>query len=183
MSAVDVPVRTRIDAGAMSLAVLRIATGLLFLWAFFDKAFGLGYATPAKNAWFSGGSPTKGFLGRVDVGPFQSTFRDWAGAWWADTLFMVGLLAIGVALVLGIGLRIAAVAGTLMMLLMWAAEWPPAQQNSAGEATMSTNPVIEYHVVYALVLIVVAATASGAVWGMARWWADLPFVRANPWLK
>ena len=63
------------------------------------------------------------------------------------------------------------------------AEWPPAQQNSAGEATMSTNPVIEYHVVYALVLIAVAATASGAAWSLARWWADLPFVRANPWLK
>jgi len=183
MSAVDVPVRTRTDAGPISLAVLRIATGLLFLWAFADKAFGLGYATQAKNAWFSGGSPTKGFLGRVDVGPFQSTFRDWAGAWWADTLFMVGLLAIGVALVLGIGLRVAAGAGALMMLLMWAAEWPPAQHNSAGELTMSTNPVIEYHIVYALVLVVVAATASGTTWGLASWWADLPFVRSNPWLR
>jgi thiosulfate dehydrogenase [quinone] large subunit len=183
MSAVHVPVRTRTDVGAMSLAVLRIATGLLFLWAFFDKAFGLGYATQEKNAWFSGGSPTKGFLGRVNVGPFESTFRDWAGAWWADTLFMVGLFAIGVALVLGIGLRIAAVTGTVMMLLMWAAEWPPAQHNSAGELTMSTNPVIDYHIVYALVLIVVAATASGATWGLARWWADLPFVRSNPWLQ
>jgi thiosulfate dehydrogenase [quinone] large subunit len=183
MSAVHVPVRTRTDVGAMSLAVLRIATGLLFLWAFFDKAFGLGYATQAKNAWFSGGSPTKGFLGRVNVGPFESMFRDWAGDWWADTLFMVGLLAIGVALVLGIGLRVAAVTGTLMMLLMWAAEWPLAQHNSAGEATMSTNPVIDYHIVYALVLIVVATTASGAIWSLTQWWSALPFVRANPWLK
>ncbi|HEX7304981.1 DoxX family membrane protein [Lentzea sp.] len=183
MSAVHSPARTHTDVGAMSLAVLRIATGLLFLWAFFDKAFGLGYATQDKNAWFSGGSPTKGFLGRVDVGPFQSMFRDWAGAWWADMLFMVGLLAIGVALVLGIGLRVAAAAGTLMMLLMWAAEWPPAQHNSAGEATMSTNPVIDYHVVYAIVLIVLAATASGAVWGLARWWDTLPFVKSNAWLR
>ncbi|MDX8034966.1 DoxX family membrane protein [Lentzea sp. BCCO 10_0856] len=183
MSAVQVPVRTRADAGAMSLAVLRIATGLLFLWAFFDKAFGLGYATPEKNAWFSGGSPTKGFLGNVHVGPFESTFRAWAGAWWADTLFMLGLLAIGVALVLGIGLRIAAIAGALMMLLMWAAEWPPAQHNSLGEATRSTNPLIDYHIVYALVLIVVAATASGAVWSLAHWWSGLPLVRSNPWLK
>lgn len=183
MSAVHAPVRTRTDAGALSLAVLRIATGLLFLWAFVDKAFGLGYATQPKNAWFSGGSPTKGFLSRVDVGPFQSVFHDIAGAWWADGLFMIGLLAIGVALVLGIGLRISAVAGSLMMLLMWAAEWPPAQHNAAGEATMSTNPIIEYHIVYALVLIALAATASGAVWGLARWWAELPFVKANTWLR
>ena len=183
MSAVQTADRTRADVSAIPLAVLRIATGLLFLWAFFDKAFGLGYATPGKNAWFSGGSPTKGFLGNVRVGPFESAFHAWAGAWWADTLFMLGLLAIGLALVLGIGLRVAAVAGSLMMLLMWAAEWPPAQHNSAGEATRSTNPLIDYHVVYALVLVVVAATAGGAVWSLARWWSTLPVVRANPWLR
>ena len=58
MSAVHVPVRTRTDAGAMSLAVLRIATGLLFLWAFFDKAFGLGYATPAQSRNADWNGPT-----------------------------------------------------------------------------------------------------------------------------
>jgi len=65
-------------------AVLRIATGLIFVWAFVDKLFGLGYATPAAKSWLSGGSPTKGFLGNVAVGPFQSMFHAWAGAPWAD---------------------------------------------------------------------------------------------------
>ena len=46
---------------------------------------------------------------------------------------MIGLLAIGIALILGVGLRIAAVSGTLMMLGMWAAEWPLAKFTSAGE--------------------------------------------------
>ena len=32
---------------------------LRFLWAFLDKAFGLGYATPSGNAWINGGSPTR----------------------------------------------------------------------------------------------------------------------------
>ncbi|MCG8922832.1 DoxX family membrane protein [Lentzea sp. CC55] len=183
MSAVHAPARTQAETGAMALAVLRIATGLLFLWAFVDKAFGLGYATQPKNAWFEGGSPTKGFLSRVAVGPFEPVFHDIAGAWWADVLFMAGLLAIGVALVLGIGLRIAAAGGAVMMLLMWAAEWPPAQHTSGGEPTMSTNPVIDYHVVYALVLIALAATASGATRGLARRWNTLPVVKANPWLR
>ncbi|MET9633255.1 DoxX family membrane protein [Lentzea sp. NPDC006480] len=183
MSAVHAPARTRTETGAVALAVLRIATGLLFLWAFVDKAFGLGYATQPKNAWFSGGSPTKGFLSRVDVGPFESVFHDIAGTWWADLLFMAGLFTVGVALVLGIGLRIAAASGAVMMVLMWAAEWPPAQHTSSGEATMSTNPIIDYHVVYALVLIALAATASSAIWSLARWWNDQPVVRANPWLR
>jgi thiosulfate dehydrogenase [quinone] large subunit len=183
MSALKSKALTRTDVGAKSLAVLRITTGLLFLWAFADKAFGLGYATQSKNAWLSGGSPTKGFLSRVSVGPLESTFHELAGTWWADTLFMLGLLAVGVALVLGIGLRIAAGIGVLMMLLMWIAEWPPAQLTSAGEPTMSTNPLIDYHVIYALVLVVLTATASGATWGMARQWSGLPIVQANPWLQ
>ena len=38
-------------------------------------ATGLGYATPSAKAWIHGGSPTKGFLSSIDVGPFQGTFH------------------------------------------------------------------------------------------------------------
>lgn len=171
------------DRAARPLAVLRIVTGLTFLWAFFDKAFGLGYSTVSERAWINGGSPTKGFLSHVAVGPLESTFHSWAGAAWADWLFMLGLLAIGVALVLGIGMRIAAVATALMMLMMWAAEWPLAQHTSAGAASGSTNPLIDYHVIYAIVAIVLAYAAAGDTWGLGRMWAKLPFVQANRWLR
>jgi thiosulfate dehydrogenase (quinone) large subunit len=167
---------------AKFLAVVRVAVGFAFLWAFLDKTFGLGYATPSARAWINGGSPTKGFLSRVAVGPFESTFHTWAGAPWADWLFMLGLLGIGIALILGIGLRIAAVSGTVMMLLMWAAEWPLAKVTSAGEPSMSTNPIVDYHIVYALVLIPVAMTYAGNTWGLGRLWAKLPFVQRNRWL-
>ena len=33
-----------------SLAVLRLATGFIFLWAFLDKTFGLGFSTPVERA-------------------------------------------------------------------------------------------------------------------------------------
>ncbi|WP_372444755.1 DoxX family membrane protein [Crossiella equi] len=164
-------------------ALLRITMGLVFLWAFFDKTFGWGYATTAQNAWLNGGSPTKGFLGRVDTGPFAETFRAIGGAWWADWLFMLGLLGIGVALTLGIGLRVAAVSGTVMMLLMWAAEWPPDRFTAAGQPTMSTNPLLDYHVVYALVLIALALAYAGNTWGLGRWWAQRTAVRHNHWLR
>ena len=164
------------------LAVFRVVLGLEFLWAFFDKTFGLGYATPAARAWINGGSPTKGFLSRVAVGPFEETFHAWAGAPWADWLFMAGLLGIGIALILGIGLRVAAVSGTVMMVLMWAAEWPLAKFTSAGEPSMSTNPIIDYHLIYALALIAVAVTYAGHTWGLGRLWARLPFVTRNRWL-
>jgi thiosulfate dehydrogenase [quinone] large subunit len=167
---------------ARFLAVFRVVLGFEFLWAFLDKTFGLGYATPASRAWINGGSPTKGFLSRVAVGPLEGTFHSIAGATWADWLFMAGLLGIGIALILGIGLRIAAVSGTLMMLLMWAAEWPLAKFTSAGEPTMSVNPIVDYHIIYALALIALAVTYAGHIWGLGRQWARLPFVQRNRWL-
>lgn len=33
------------------LGVLRITIGFYFLWAFLDKTFGLGFATPAERSW------------------------------------------------------------------------------------------------------------------------------------
>lgn len=148
---------------AYVFAGLRLLTGFIFLWAFLDKTFGFGYATQSGNGWIDGGSPTKGFLSGVAAGPMESTFHDWAGDAWADWLFMLGLLGIGVALILGIGLRLAAIAGTLMVALMWIAEWPPAKHLSDGSPSMSTNPFAEYHVVYAVVLIALAAVGAGAV--------------------
>jgi thiosulfate dehydrogenase (quinone) large subunit len=165
------------------LAVLRIVMGLTFLWAFLDKTFGWGYATTGSQAWINGGSPTKGFLAHVEVGPFQSVLRDWAGSGWANWLFMLALLGIGIALTLGIGMRIAAVSGTLLLALMWIAEWPLARFDSTGAATSSTNPIIDYHFIYVLVVIVLALFAAGNTWGLGRQWAKLDVVRQNPWLR
>jgi thiosulfate dehydrogenase (quinone) large subunit len=125
---------------AKFLAVFRVAVGFVFLWAFLDKTFGLGYATPSAKAWINGGSPTKGFLSGVAAGPLESTFHSWAGAPWADWLFMAGLLGIGLALTLGVALRIAAASGTVMMLFMWAAEWPLAKHTSARWPTSPPGP-------------------------------------------
>lgn len=170
-------------AQAHTLASLRILTGFVFLWAFLDKTFGLGYATASGKGWIDGGSPTKGFLSSVAAGPMQSTFRSWAGAAWADWLFMLGLLGVGMAVMTGVALRPAAVAGTAMMALMWIAEWPPARHLSNGAPSMSTDPFGDYHVIYAAALIAVAATSAGATWGLGRLWARLPIVRDQAWLR
>ena len=169
------------SGGAIAIALLRLSIGFVFLWAFFDKLFGLGYATPSERAWIHGGSPTKGFLSHVDVGPFQSAFNSIAGTWWADTLFMLGLLGVGLAVMLGVFLNVSAIAGSLMMVLMWAAEWPLAQFTSSGELTGSTNPFMDYHLIYALVLIVLAVIGAGRYFGIAPWWARVTGGKA--WLR
>lgn len=164
-----------------ALAVLRLATGFVFLWAFLDKTFGWHYSTVGDGAWIKGGSPTEGFLSHVEVGPFQSWFRSIAGAGWADWLFMLGLLGLGVALISGVAVRAAAVAGVLLMAFMWFAEFPFAQTDSTGAPTGSTNPLTDYHFIYAIVLVVLALTYSGTTWGLGKWWARRRFVSEHRW--
>ncbi|MEV4536618.1 hypothetical protein AB0J82_22810 [Asanoa sp. NPDC049518] len=170
------------NTAARALAVLRIATGFVFLWAFLDKTFGLGFSTPSERSWINGGSPTKGFLSHVEVGPFQSVAHSMAGTWWADTLFMAGMAAVGVALIAGIGLRVSAAAGGLIMAMMWLAEFPLDRFTAAGEPSGSTNPITDYHLVYAVVLVVLAAGYAGHTWGLGRIWARLPLVQKNRWM-
>jgi thiosulfate dehydrogenase [quinone] large subunit len=71
---------------------------------------------------------------------------------------------------------VAAVSGTALMLLMYLAEWPFA----AGAG--STNPLVDYHIIYALALIVIAALAAGDTWGFGAQWKALPLVQRNHWL-
>ncbi|WP_243696811.1 DoxX family protein [Labedella endophytica] len=162
--------------GRRSLAVLRLATGFIFLWAFLDKTFGLGFSTPVERAWVNGGAPAQGFLmSEGVVGPFKDVFASLATPL-TDWLFMAGMLGIGVAVMAGIGLRVSAVVGSLIMVLMYVAEWP-FMANAA-----STNPLVDYHIIYALALIVIAAVSAGDTWGIGAWWKSLPLVRAQRWL-
>lgn len=170
-------------AGTRALAVLRIAVGFVFLWAFVDKFFGLHYSTASANAWINGGSPTKGFLSGVAVGPFESLFHSFAGATWANWLFMAGLLGIGVAMMAGIAMRIAAASGVLLLAFMWIAAYPLAQFTSAGAATRSTNPFVDDHLINAIVLVVVALCGAGATWGFGKVWAKIPFVERHSWAR
>ncbi|MEO6122425.1 MAG: hypothetical protein ABIR32_01850 [Ilumatobacteraceae bacterium] len=168
----------------IAAAVGRMLLGFTFLWAFLDKTFGLGYSTASANAWIRHGSPTYGFLAHVSVGPFESVFHSIAGNWLVNWLFMLGLLGIGVALFAGVALRAAAAAGVLMLVLMWAAEWPMARYNSAGELTGSTSPFVDYHLVYAITLVMIAlVVGAGSTWGLADRWASIPFVAKHSWLK
>ena len=59
-------------------------------------------------------------------GPLADFYTGLAGNAIVDWVFMLGLLGIGVALILGIGMRIAAVSGAAMLIMMWSAVLPPA---------------------------------------------------------
>lgn len=153
-------------------ALTRLCLGWLFLWSFLDKTFGLGVDTPRAESWINGASPTSGFLNFGTSGPLAGLFQPLVGAAWVDWLYMTGLLGLGIALVLGIGLRIAAIAGLTLLALIWTAQlWP------------ERNPFMDHHIVYALVLVGLALGKAGDTWGLGRWWSSTDLVQRFPLLR
>jgi uncharacterized membrane protein YphA (DoxX/SURF4 family) len=147
-------------------AAVRIGFGWVFLWAFLDKLLGLGFPTRPEQAWLAGASPTVGYLANATAGPLSGLYRSIAGAAWVDWSFMLGLLALGVALLLGVAVRLAGCAGALLMLMIWSSHLPPAQ-----------NPIIDEHIIYALTLLALAASRAGDTLGLGRWWARRTFAQ------
>jgi thiosulfate dehydrogenase [quinone] large subunit len=166
-----------------TLAVTRLSLGWVFLWAFLDKTFALGFATGrdaetdavdrfGDAAWINGGSPTEGFLKFGADGPFQGFYNSIAGAALVDWLFMLGLLGIGLALTLGIATRLACAAGAILYLMMWTVVLPP-----------ENNPVLDDHILGAISLVVLALLNAGDTWGLGKRLAGTRLVQAHPVLR
>ncbi|MGV8142410.1 MAG: hypothetical protein ACP5NS_02125 [Candidatus Pacearchaeota archaeon] len=158
-------------------AIVRIAMGLIFLWAFFDKLLGLGFATcrdsttdvvnyMCDKAWVNGGSPTFGFLTYGVHGPLTSLYNSLASSTLVEWLFMLGLFFIGFTLTFGIMIRLGALSGSLMLLLMYLGLLPP-----------ENHPFIDDHIIYAFVMLGFAFVHTCKHLGFGEWWTNLGFVR------
>jgi thiosulfate dehydrogenase (quinone) large subunit len=165
------------------VGVLRLSLGWVFLWAFLDKAFALGFDTGRNTdtgvvtrfgdaAWIHGGSPTKGFLKFGTDGPLASFYQSFAGAVWADWLFMIALLGIGLALSLGVAMRISTVSGVALLIMMWSAVLPPAN-----------NPFMDDHIIYALTLVALLMAGAGTTLGLGKAWNRLGIVKRHGFLR
>ena len=141
-----------------TIAIARLLLSFTFLWAFFDKLYGLNHATKSAQAWLHGGSPTEGYL-RATQGPFAGVFHALAGQTWVDWVFLIGLAGIGLALLIGVAVRIAVVTGTLLLAMMWAASLP-----------LHANPAIDEHVLYIVLLWIIFFGYPNQVLSLGSWW-------------
>ena len=57
-------------------------------------------------------------------------------------------------------------------MLMWTAVLPP-----------DNNPFLDDHLIYALLLAILAMTAAGHTLGLGKMWEKFSFVKQNPILK
>jgi thiosulfate dehydrogenase (quinone) large subunit len=95
------------------------------------------------------------------------------------TTFLVeyGHLLIGLSLLTGLMVRVSASFGVLLMCIYWFAhmDWPFIENTN--------NFIVDYHVVYAGVLVYLVVKKAGRVWGMDGWIENLKIIRQYPNLK
>jgi thiosulfate dehydrogenase [quinone] large subunit len=86
---------------------------------------------------------------------------------------MLSMLLIGLALIFGIGTRLAALGGIVWMGIFYTATaiWP------------EHNPFLDEHVVYAIVLAGIAYVGAGRYLGLGRYWERLSLVKRLPILR
>ena len=165
---------------------LRMLMGFTFLWAFVDKMFALGFSTGRNpetgaidffgpDAWISGGSPTDGVLefGLHTKAPFQGFYEGLVGATWVEWAYMLSMLFIGVALMLGIGTRLAAIGGIVWMAIFY----------TATAFLPEHNPIVDNHVIYAVILAGIAYVGAGRFLGFGKRWRKTAFVQKHPILE
>ena len=122
----------------------------------------------------NGGSPTYGFSNFGTQASHTGFLFDWMAPSapdsinFADVGFIVALLLLGVALMLGVGIgtRIAAIGGAVLMLFMFLAAdvWP------------ENNPVNSSHVVEMVVLLGIATVGPGR-FALQNWMVKtMPFM-------
>ena len=164
------------EGSAFLQGILRIAVGWVFLWAFLDKLLGLGFATAPENAWINGGSPITGFLmfGTNPESPLASFFAETLVGFGdiMNYVLMGMFLFVGIALVLGIFVRFASLAGITFMLSVWLSQIP-----------LANNPIVDDHIIYAIILVFFIFSNSGSYLGLGQKWNSLRIVERYPVLK
>jgi thiosulfate dehydrogenase (quinone) large subunit len=119
-----------------------------------------------------------GFLGSTKT--FHDVLAPFAASAVAPTMtFLVewGHLLIGLSLVSGLLVRISASFGVMLMLMYYMAHMDfPYIENKL-------NFLVDYHLVYAGVLVYLIARHAGHVWGLDGWVERLPLIRQHPALR
>ena len=88
---------------------------------------------------------------------------------WVDLINKWGLTLLGISLILGVGVRLSAPLGALLMLLYY---FPILNFPLVGERSY----IVDDHIIYAAVLLLLASAHAGRIWGLERWFVNFPVI-------
>lgn len=146
------------------LVLLRLAAGWLFLYSGFTKI--------ADPSWSAAGllthaSTFSGFYSWL-ASPELISITNFVNEW--------GQLLLGVSLILGVFIRLSSILGAVLMLLYYfpALKFPYPNEHSY---------IVDEHIIYALVLLLLASLSAGKIFGLANWCSRLPLCARYPRLR
>lgn len=162
------------------LAYSMVGLRLLLAWVFLQA----GLSKLAEEGWTNPGAWTaEGFLvhGVSDANPFAPVMEFFAGyLWLIDPLVLWTQILIGLALLFGVFFRLAALGGALQMLLFWIAAF---EGGLAAGFPIAHGFVVDYTLVYAILLFGLGAWGAGRVLGLDAKIEATELVENNPWLR
>ena len=147
-----------------SIFLLRISLGWMFFYNGITKILNPqwtaeGYLKNAKT--FTGFYQ---WLTAPDIIPVLNFLNEW------------GLTLLGIALILGIFIRLSSILGIFLMALYY---FPILDFPKAGSNAL----IIDQHVIYALTLMLLASIRAGRIWGLEVWCARLPICSKFPKIR
>ena len=149
-----------------------------YLVVFFRLTMAWTFLYAASHQVFVPSFSVVGFLSHTKT--FHDVFAVFTTPTMAPiTTFLVeyGHLLIGLSLLTGLMVRVSASFGVLLMGIYWFAhmDWPFIENKN--------NLIVDYHVVYAGVLVYLIVKKAGHVWGLDGLVENLELVRQHPKLK
>jgi thiosulfate dehydrogenase [quinone] large subunit len=147
------------------LLYLRLALAWTFLYAGWSQVFAPGFSVA-------------GFLGHTRTfHDFFAVFATPAAAPLVSALVAYGHLLIGLSLLAGLMVRVSAPCGAVLMLLYWLThmDWPYIENR--------TDFIVDQHLVYAGVLLYLAAARAGHLAGLDALAGRGSFVQRHPRLR
>lgn len=159
-----------------SIVALRLVIGYVILSAGLEKLAEDGWTNP-------GGFSAEAYLvhGVDEANPLKDMYLFFADhLWLVDPLVMWTQILIGLALVFGIFLRLAAFGGALQMIFFWMGAW---EGGIMAGLPVSHGYLIDSSFVYALLLFGLGAWGAGRILGIDAWLEETDIVQQNSWLK
>ncbi len=151
----------------ISLLLLRLSLGSLFFYAGITKVFDPNWSA---SFYLKGAKTFPAFyqwLLHPEILPLVNFLNEW------------GLTLIGLALILGVFVRLAGISGAVLMLLYYfpVLDFPYPNAHAL---------IVDEHIVYAAALLLLASFRAGRVFGLEKWCERLPicsrFPRLRSWL-
>lgn len=146
--------------------------------------FSAGLGKLAEGGWTNPGAWTaEGYLvhGIAEANPLRGMFLFFAEMLWLiDPLVMWTQILIGLALLTGTFVRLAAFGGALQMLLFWVGAW---EGGLMAGLPVANGYVIDSSFVYALILFGLGAWGAGRLLGLDAKLESTAIVQNNPWLR